>query len=571
MIEKVFLKARCRYLLQSRTCAPQVIKIRHPCKTTDHVLVPTDAFSWFCLAPMDHPIEINAKGFDIRRMSPDLLGRHRDSRILKKARFAAPLHYGGCIYTFQRPQKGTPRKSLADNRGMDLGSESLLTMLCSEMIHEDVPFLPHTNAPAPESSLKIGIVLHLHYPELWPEFATFLQHAKLDFRLIVTLTTQNAALISRIRSSYPDARILVDDNVGRDIRPFIKVLQSAHLQGLDVICKIHAKRSVFSGVPDARFGHLWRRRALLDLLGSPLQVQKTLDRFETSPDLGMLGPATLRLKNGSGIDPGHKDSLLARRHLSELCGFDPSYINENYFAGTMFWVRTTALAALQDVTLPEDAFTEESMQTGEQFEHAVERFFSDCVRAHGYTLGDIEPLVLAKPHIPIRSSEGRLLAPHALFEAPRAWYLSRWQRPFEQDLSNHRVALIAAHDVEAAGVQIRYLQRQGWLVCLCLSVSPKDLDMDVVASADAVFLRQYGGQEIDIWAAALRSDPPIWDAKTLSLRSMINSALLTLDRGPRSTEVRAQLENALVWNKPSETLFRSRDFFAKFSTQTTDN
>ncbi len=571
MIEKVFLKARCRYLLQSRTSAPQVIKIQHPCKTTDHILVPTDAFSRFCLAPMDHPVEIDAKGFDIRRMPPDLLGRHRDGRILKKARFAAPLHYGGCLYTFQRPQKGAPRKSLADNRGMDLGSESLLTMLCSEMIHEDVPPLPHTDAPAPKNSLEIGIVLHLHYPELWPEFATFLQHAKLDFRLIVTLTRQDEALISQIKASYPDARVLVDDNIGRDIRPFIKVLQSAHLQGLDVICKIHAKRSVFSGVPDARFGHLWRRRALLDLLGSPLHVQKTLDRFETSPDLGMLGPATLRLKNGSGIDPGHEDSLPTRRYLSGLCGFDPSHIKEDYFAGTMFWVRTAALAALQDVTLPDDAFTEEPEQTGERFEHAVERFFSDCVRAQGYRLGDIEPLVLARPDIPIRSSTGRLLAPHALLEATRAWYRSRWQQPFEQDLSNHRVALVAAHDVEAAGPQIEDLQRQGWLVCLCLRVTSKSLDTHVATPADAVFLREHGGQEIDIWAAALRADPPIWDAKTLSLRSTGNPAFLTFDRGPESMKIRSQLENALVWNKPSETLFRSRALLAKFSMQPTDD
>ncbi|MEP1933690.1 MAG: rhamnan synthesis F family protein, partial [Roseibium sp.] len=309
------LKAGAPYALRSLTDKPQIIEVHHAPGAIDYILLPTDAFQRFQFLPLEHEVVIRAERLEARKARISLWNRNTPERIVRKSRFAAPLRYGGCIYSFDRPQKGDPKLSLADNRGMDLGSESLATLLSSQMIRDSIPKLPHGDAPAPQIDGAIAIILHLHYPHLWEEFATFFKHSKLSFQLIVTLTATNSDLEAKITSEFPGAIVRVVENLGRDVRPFIKMLQSVALENVDFICKLHGKRSILSGVSGARFGHLWRRRALLDLLGSPLQVQKILSRFQTRPQLGMIGPATLRLRNGSGSDPGFDSSLPIRRNL----------------------------------------------------------------------------------------------------------------------------------------------------------------------------------------------------------------------------------------------------------------
>ena len=58
------------------------------------------------------------------------------------------------------------------------------------------------------------------------------------------------------------------DNRGRDIGPFLALLERGRLDRYRYICKVHGKKSIDGG-RQTYMGEMWRRRLLFDLLGAP--------------------------------------------------------------------------------------------------------------------------------------------------------------------------------------------------------------------------------------------------------------------------------------------------------------
>ena len=71
----------------------------------------------------------------------------------------------------------------------------------------------------------IAVVIHLHYVELWPEIETLLGRWHVPFKLFLTLTSSHGALEQRVRAKYSDCEIRVVENSGRDVRPFLLLLE----------------------------------------------------------------------------------------------------------------------------------------------------------------------------------------------------------------------------------------------------------------------------------------------------------------------------------------------------------
>jgi len=71
---------------------------------------------------------------------------------------------------------------------------------------------PPAEAPErrPTVELKIAVALHLHYPDLWPEFEALLEATGRQFQLFLTLTQPDAALAQRVQARFPGAEITVD-------------------------------------------------------------------------------------------------------------------------------------------------------------------------------------------------------------------------------------------------------------------------------------------------------------------------------------------------------------------------
>ncbi|QKC93901.1 rhamnan synthesis F family protein [Mesorhizobium sp. NZP2298] len=254
--------------------------------------------------------------------------------------------------------------------------------------HFDGPSIrPPDRAPIAEP--KIAVALHLHYPELWPEFEVLLEAIGRPFHLILTLTRPDVALAQRVQARFRNAEIIVYDNRGRDVGPFVQLLREGKFDPFDLICKLHGKKSDLSG-PRKILGEVWRRASAFDLIGSRDVVDRIIAEFERSPDTQMIGSRRFRLPNewkGEKAAWGENNRAMIL-NLLETMGMAPDSPLD-FFAGTMFWVRRSALRPLKQLDLSLASFPDETGQQDGTLHHALERILGMiCTKISGTAWDD---------------------------------------------------------------------------------------------------------------------------------------------------------------------------------------
>ncbi len=250
---------------------------------------------------------------------------------------------------------------------------------------------PVEKLPLPPSMSKIGVVLHLYYTELWAEFAAFLNQIHYPFDLWITHCGMDGATRAQILQLFPQAQIIEVENRGRDIWPFIRLLNEGVFDGYGAICKIHSKKSAHKpGEQESLLGSRWRRRALYDLLAGGRAAQ-IVDMFERDPRLGIAGPCALRLpstrysaKMAWGTDENRELTMQVARRM----GGQLSETDLDFFAGSMFWVRPQALEAIRQLNLRREDFPDEKGQLDGELQHALERSFFRSVAIAGLQIGN---------------------------------------------------------------------------------------------------------------------------------------------------------------------------------------
>jgi lipopolysaccharide biosynthesis protein len=214
--------------------------------------------------------------------------------------------------------------------------------------------------------IRIAVVLHLFYDDLWEEIASFLRNIPIAFDLFVSVPRENlAAMQAQIHRSYPGARIFGVRNVGRDVAPFLIVLPLVLSGHYTAVCKVHSKKGPIE--PDT-----WRRLLLQGLLGSKHLVSKILNAFQSYPDLSLVGPRDLYVSGPAlMVEDRPKVETLSLR-LYPGCQLLAEW---GFFAGTMFWARTDFLAKLSLAVRDEVPFEHDNTRIGGQYAHAFERIF----------------------------------------------------------------------------------------------------------------------------------------------------------------------------------------------------
>jgi lipopolysaccharide biosynthesis protein len=241
-----------------------------------------------------------------------------------------------------------------------------------------------------------AVVAHIYYEDTWPDIAGALRGLTIPFDLIVTTVAGRERLIESIQRSYPRAEIEIMENRGRDIGPFLTLLERGRLDGYRYICKIHGKKSVDGG-RKTYMGEMWRRRLLFDLLGAPGAANAAVDMFERDPSIGMIGPRAFRLPNASySEDLSWSANRSMTLKLAERMGVPAAKFRLDFFGGTMFWVRPEALKPLRDLRLAADMPDESGLVDGD-LPHAVERVLPTSVLVAGYKLADIDRCNVTAP------------------------------------------------------------------------------------------------------------------------------------------------------------------------------
>jgi len=244
--------------------------------------------------------------------------------------------------------------------------------------------------PAPEipASTRPCAVIHAWYPDVFAEILASLRASGIPWRLIVTTPPDRVAEIQAcLAAASLDAEIVAVENRGRDILPFLKVADRLLDQGVDTVLKLHTKRS-----PHRDDGDDWRR----DILGKVLAPARgILSAFADDPGLGLVAPAG-HLQPMDVFLAANKQAV---RYLIARLGIDDRALRQARFvAGSMFWVRLSALRPVLDAHLDEWEFEPEQGQLDGTLAHGVERILALAVRNAGFRVRDTSVLCASDTH-----------------------------------------------------------------------------------------------------------------------------------------------------------------------------
>jgi rhamnosyltransferase len=188
--------------------------------------------------------------------------------------------------------------------------------------------------------------------------------------------------LERVARDHPSVRFLPGANRGRDVLPFLRLLEMGVFDRYDAVCKLHSKRS-----PHMNSGDAWLNQVLLALLGSANGVTTLLSRFRNDPRLGLVGPSALAIHPGNPLHLAKNRAVIDA--VSTRGGISTAAASASFFAGTMFWFRPTAMTSVRKLGLTTRDFPLEMAQTDGTVAHAVERLVCPLVEQSGYSCDEV--------------------------------------------------------------------------------------------------------------------------------------------------------------------------------------
>ena len=219
------------------------------------------------------------------------------------------------------------------------------------------------------------MVAHVFYHDLWDEIADQLAGSGIAFDLFVTVTDKGEEtdeLIPRIAARFPRARILRYPNRGRDVLPFVHLVNAGVLDGYRAVCKVHTKRS-----PHREDGDHWRRHLIAGILPKGCTAT-TLARFLAMPEAAVwvADGQHYRSPEWWGSNRATVARLLARVEIQvqgELA----------FPAGSMYWLKPAVITTIKALMLVPEEFEVEAAQLDGTLAHAFERSLGFLVAAGG--------------------------------------------------------------------------------------------------------------------------------------------------------------------------------------------
>ncbi len=362
-----------------------------------------------------------------------------------------------------------------------------------------------------------AVLLHLYYPDLWPEFREAIARIPSSCALYISLSEGREDGLAQILQDRPDAVVIRHPNRGRDIAPRLALAKAAVAAGHEFLLFIHSKKSphlqkmkpeqIHVDFLSHGDGDRWRRE-LLDNLLSPSVVDHVRERFNRAQWVGMIGPSGFWLPLDMGVDANRPQVGPLLDSLGIM--IDPR--RYGFFAGSMFWARAQALAPLLALDLKPDDFEEECGQVDGTLAHAIERIFAVVAERAGFVVEDttghecLRPLGPLLPWLAAQrcSPQESLWAQQALvngisslvvsvlmIENGREYYLQATQASLSQQWSLARVGTGIAGNDPVITINTTFAEMNaGWLAFM---------DAGDQLAPDAIFRIQMAIQNHPEW------------------------------------------------------------------------
>lgn len=230
--------------------------------------------------------------------------------------------------------------------------------------------------------MKIAIICHIFYPELWDELAKCIRRIHDPYDLYITYSAEEK--IKQAKKDFPSAKFIKVANKGYDIWPFIKVVNDLDLSKYSYVIKLHTKRNMERCSIHKIFeGSGWRKR-LLSFLSTDKAWGESKNILKSKPDVGMIADPFciftdkdlpfLRQTFNLAMDMGYR---LGMKDVGSGA----------FVAGTMFIVRSECLEIFRQV-FKEDDFPDFVNHEEGDLAHVIERLLGFCVSAKSMVISD---------------------------------------------------------------------------------------------------------------------------------------------------------------------------------------
>jgi lipopolysaccharide biosynthesis protein len=235
-----------------------------------------------------------------------------------------------------------------------------------------------------ESDKKVlAVVIHVFYTEVFKEILHYLECSNYSLiKLYITTIPQLSESVNKAAScSSFQYSLMIVDNRGRDILPFLKILPEVFCNEHEFILKVHTKKS-----NHLQKRELWKHDLFEKLMGNNHLI-KNVKTIQSSEKIGIVGPSghILPLMFYYG---GNSSNVL---HLTKKLGVDSKKLAGLHFvAGSMFFARKESLIPILRLKLSDEDFEPESGQKDGTMAHAVERAFSVALISSNLELVDTE-------------------------------------------------------------------------------------------------------------------------------------------------------------------------------------
>lgn len=236
--------------------------------------------------------------------------------------------------------------------------------------------------PALKKRSAVAIILHVFYWEMFAEMAASIRQLPESADVYVSVPEIHAGRVSEVFDVFPEAAVMVVENRGRDVAPFLAIFREIAGLGYERVLKLHTKKS--SHRVD---GAQWREDILSKLVQSPDAVRATADVFKQLPGLGIVGPMG-HVVHKSYYWGYNKDLTL---ELAKKAGIQADeHTGFHFVAGSMFWFRPEALQAILRLPVSFYDFPEEPIPPDGTLAHAIERLLGLCAVSSGFEVRQID-------------------------------------------------------------------------------------------------------------------------------------------------------------------------------------
>lgn len=228
---------------------------------------------------------------------------------------------------------------------------------------------------------EIAIIIHAYYKDIFGEILELVSKIQsINLKLIVTTTRENFSDVEKALIAFKlNFELIALENKGRDILPFLKILQSERLGGYKYFLKLHTKKS-----PHRIDGERWRNEMLGTLLKEEFLLN-SIEFCERNAKIGMVGPIGHILPMSYYWGSNQEKILDAAFKLGYT---KDDLLKLKFVAGSMFFGRKDAFSPLLDLQFTDSDFEEELGQVDGTLAHAIERIFALVIKKQGYQIID---------------------------------------------------------------------------------------------------------------------------------------------------------------------------------------